>query len=80
MVLQVLLTEMKLADIKLFNIYCMQVNAKTPEEYIENIPDNRKQAVSALRKIILENLPEGFTEVIGYGMIGYVKIKDSVMQ
>lgn len=50
----------------------MQVNAKPPEEYIENIPENRKQAVSKLRKIILENLPEGFAEVIGYGMIGYV--------
>jgi hypothetical protein len=50
----------------------MQINAKTPEEYIANIPGNRKQAVNELRKILLENLPEGFTEVIGYGMIGYV--------
>jgi hypothetical protein len=50
----------------------MQISANTPEEYIANIPDNRKQAVSELRKILLENLPEGFTEVIGYGMIGYV--------
>ena len=50
----------------------MQINAKTPEEYIANIPDNRKHAVGELRKILLRNLPEGFTEVIGYGMIGYV--------
>jgi Domain of unknown function (DU1801) len=46
--------------------------AKTPEEYIESIPDNRKEAVSALRKTILDNLPKGFAEVMGYGMIGYV--------
>jgi uncharacterized protein YdhG (YjbR/CyaY superfamily) len=50
----------------------MQIKAKTPEEYIENIPDNRKEAVRKLRKIILENLPKGFTETIDYGMIGYV--------
>jgi hypothetical protein len=50
----------------------MQIKAKTPEEYIENIPDNRKEAVRKLRKIILENLPKGFTETIGSGMIGYV--------
>jgi hypothetical protein len=50
----------------------MQSIAKTPEEYIESIPDNRKEAVSALRKTILDNLPQGFVEVIGYGMIGYV--------
>ena len=50
----------------------MLSKAKTPEEYIESIPDNRKEAVSALRKTILDNLPEGFAEVMGYGMIGYV--------
>jgi|SRR5450759_2099822 len=50
----------------------MQIKAKTPEEYIENIPDNRKEAVRKLRKIILENLAKGFTETIDYGMIGYV--------
>lgn len=50
----------------------MQIKAKTPEEYIDNIPDSRREAVRKLRKIILENLPKGFTETIGYGMIGYV--------
>jgi uncharacterized protein YdhG (YjbR/CyaY superfamily) len=50
----------------------MQIKAKTPEEYIDRIPEERKEAIRALRKIILENLPEGFTETINYGMIGYV--------
>jgi uncharacterized protein YdhG (YjbR/CyaY superfamily) len=50
----------------------MQSKANTPEEYIDNIPEERKVAVRSLRKVILENLPEGFTEVMGYGMIGYV--------
>jgi hypothetical protein len=50
----------------------MKSNAKTQEEYIESIPDNRKEAFRTLRKTILDNLPEGFAEVMGYGMIGYV--------
>ena len=50
----------------------MQSKALTPKEYIDSLPDDRKQAVSELRMIILKNLPKGFTEVMGYGMIGYV--------
>jgi uncharacterized protein YdhG (YjbR/CyaY superfamily) len=50
----------------------MQIMADTPEEYIEKIQPERKEAISSLRKVILENLPEGFKETIGYGMIGYV--------
>jgi hypothetical protein len=50
----------------------MQIKAETPEEYIEKIPEDRKDAIRSLRKVILENLPSGFQEVIGYGMIGYV--------
>lgn len=50
----------------------MQSNAQTPEEYISQIPDNYREAVSLLRKTILENLPAGFKEQMSYGMIGYV--------
>jgi len=50
----------------------MQIKADSPEEYIDQLPDDRKEAISQLRKVILENLPEGFVETMGYGMIGYV--------
>lgn len=50
----------------------MQSDAKTVEEYIENLPDERKEAIKNLRKTILDNIPEGFKETMGYGMIGYV--------
>jgi hypothetical protein len=50
----------------------MKIEATTPEQYIEQLPDERKEVVSKLRKVILENLPEGFTEEMSYGMIGYV--------
>jgi len=50
----------------------MQIIADTPDEYIEKLPDDRKTAINILRRIIIENLPEGFEERITYGMIGYV--------
>ena len=50
----------------------MQSAAKTPEEYIDSLPLDRREVVSKIREILLENLPTGFEEVIGYGMLGYV--------
>lgn len=46
--------------------------AQTPNEYIAALPADRKPAMTELRKVILKNLPKGFSEVISYGMIGYV--------
>ncbi len=46
--------------------------AKTIEEYIENLTEDRKVAVEKLRAVIKENIPSGFEEMINYGMIGYV--------
>jgi uncharacterized protein YdhG (YjbR/CyaY superfamily) len=50
----------------------MTSTAKTPQEYLDSLPDDRKQAMNALRNEIRENLPEGFSEEMSYGMIGYV--------
>ena len=50
----------------------MTSEAKTPAQYIKELPADRKQAVSELRNIILKNIPEGFKEVMSYGMLGYV--------
>ena len=50
----------------------MQSNAKTPDEYVAGLPEDRKLAISALRKVINENLPEGFKEIMGYGHIAWV--------
>jgi len=49
----------------------MQSKASTPEEYLESLPEERRDAVSKLRSIILKNLPKGFQEIMGYGMLGY---------
>lgn len=50
----------------------MTIDAKTVEEYIFKLPDDRKVAVSKLRETVQKNLPEGFKECINYKMIGYV--------
>lgn len=44
----------------------------TPENYIEQLPDERRGVFTQLRNQILENLPSGFEEQMNYGMIGYV--------
>jgi len=50
----------------------MQSKAVTVEQYIAELPDDRKKVISELRKQIKKNLPKGFKETMGYGMIGYV--------
>lgn len=50
----------------------MQYKANTPDEYINQLPEDRKIAITKLRNTILKNIPKGFEETIGYGMIGYV--------
>jgi len=49
----------------------MQSKAATVEQYIAELPEDRKQAVTELRKVIKKNLPKGFKEGMSYGMIGY---------
>lgn len=50
----------------------MTSKATTPEQYVRELPAERKEPVTQLRNTILKNLPKGFKEVMGYGMIGYV--------
>jgi uncharacterized protein YdhG (YjbR/CyaY superfamily) len=44
----------------------------TVDQYIQNLPDERKEVFLKLRQTILGALPKGFEECISYGMIGYV--------
>jgi len=50
----------------------MQSKSETVEEYLMDLPEDRKVAMNKLRTIILENIPKGFVETMSYGMIGYV--------
>jgi len=50
----------------------MQIFAKSPDDYVNQIPEDRRKPVNELRKVIKASLPKGFEEDMSYGMIGYV--------
>ena len=50
----------------------MQSAATSPEDYILEVPDDRREYFKEVRSVILENLPLNFEECMNYGMIGYV--------
>ena len=49
----------------------MQSKANTVKQYLNELPNDRKKAISIVRQIILENLPEGYDEVMNWGMMTY---------
>jgi hypothetical protein len=50
----------------------MQSTAATPQEYLATLPEDRQKAVKMLRDTVIKHLPNGFVEVMSYGMLGYV--------
>ena len=46
--------------------------AATVEEYLRELPAERRQTVEAVRTVILDNLPDGYEEAMQFGMISYV--------
>lgn len=49
----------------------MQSKATTVEQYLAELPPDRREAVQTVRQMILKNLPRGVEEGMLYGMIGY---------
>ena len=49
----------------------MKSSATSVESYLAGLPEDRREAVKAVRDTILENLDAGYEEGIQYGMIGY---------
>ena len=50
----------------------MKSKASTVKEYLAGLPEDRRAAIQAVRKVILKNLPKGYEEVLQYGVLGYV--------
>ena len=48
-----------------------RVEATSPDEYIAQLPPERREALTALRKVIQKNLPPGYEEGMEFGMIAY---------
>ncbi len=49
----------------------MQSKAKTVKQYLSELPGDRREAIEAVRTVILKSLPKGYEEGMQYGMIGY---------
>ena len=49
----------------------MQSKATTVEQYLSELPEDRRKAIEAVRQVILENLDKDYEEGMQYGMIGY---------
>jgi uncharacterized protein YdhG (YjbR/CyaY superfamily) len=50
----------------------MNSKATTPDQYIAELPEDRKEVMQKLRETVQKNLPKGFEETMQYGMISYV--------
>jgi len=50
----------------------MKYEANTIENYFEQIPEEKKPALKKLWETIRDNIPEGFTEDLNYGLPGFV--------
>lgn len=49
----------------------MQSKAATVEQYLSELPPERREALEAVRAVILQNLDPDYEEGMQYGMIGY---------
>ncbi len=49
----------------------MQSKATTVAQYLKELPADRREAIEAVRKVILKNMDPGFQECMQYGMIGF---------
>lgn len=50
----------------------MQSTATSVEDYLESLPSDRKEAMAALRDLMLKSVDKGFEETMQYGMITFV--------
>lgn len=49
----------------------MRSNAHRVDEYLAELPEERRAAIEAVRGTILKKLPKGYEEVMNWGMITY---------
>ena len=50
----------------------MNSAATTVQEYLDELSEDRRESMEAVRRVILDNIPQGYEETMQYGMIGYV--------
>ena len=45
--------------------------AATVEDYLDELPPDRRRVIEGVRDVILRHLPAGYREAMAFGMIGY---------
>ncbi|WP_298420251.1 DUF1801 domain-containing protein [uncultured Kordia sp.] len=55
----------------------MTYDAHSIDDYISQLPEERKEVITKLRTILTENLPAGFSEAINYKMPSFVVSHDT---
>ena len=50
----------------------MKIKANNIKEYLQNIPEERKEVFDKLMKTVRENIPKGFSEELSYGIPAWV--------
>ena len=46
-------------------------NASTVEQYLNELAPDRREAIEAVRAVVLDNLPDGYAEAMNWGMISW---------
>ena len=49
----------------------MQSNASTVEEYLDDLSEDRRTALSTVRDVINEHLPDGYVDTVDWGVIAW---------
>ena len=49
----------------------MRSDALTVADYLASLPDDRRTAITAVREVLLANLPDGLEETMNWGIIAY---------
>lgn len=49
----------------------VSTSTTTATDYLASLPQDRREVISAVRELILRNLPEGYQETINWGMLSY---------
>ncbi len=47
-------------------------SATSVKDYLDELPDEPRKAISVVRRVIRKTLPKGFVESMQYGMISYI--------
>ena len=48
-----------------------QSSVANVEDYLKDLPEDRREIISTIRSKILKNLPIGYVESMNWGMISY---------